>query len=85
MIKPLQSLYNDFCPGQRWLKLKKDFIPGCGDTQDFVVLGASWDKYRARELLVPTSVMTTFYVGLLAPELGPPRSVSDPAQCVLIK
>jgi hypothetical protein len=31
-------------------QLKKDYIPGHGDSLDMVLLGASWDKDRAREL-----------------------------------
>lgn len=51
MLKPVTSRYNDNRRGQRWVKLKKDFIPGAGDTLDFLVVGASWQKRRARELL----------------------------------
>lgn len=51
MLKPLYSRYNDPRDAQRWIKLKKDFIPGAGDTLDFHVIGASWQKARARELL----------------------------------
>ncbi|GAA5853542.1 hypothetical protein JCM5353_008815, partial [Sporobolomyces roseus] len=42
MLKPLSSRYNDHARKQKWVKLKKDFIPGAGDTLDFVVVGASW-------------------------------------------
>ncbi|GAA5862001.1 hypothetical protein JCM1840_006904 [Sporobolomyces johnsonii] len=70
MLKPLFSRYNDERLGQRWVKLKKDFIPGAGDTLDFAVVGASWQKQRGRELLVPPSVFTTFFIGLEAKELG---------------
>jgi hypothetical protein len=31
-------------------QLKKDYIPGYGDTVDLVIVAASWDKNRAREL-----------------------------------
>ncbi|GAA5959998.1 hypothetical protein JCM3765_006129 [Sporobolomyces pararoseus] len=72
MLKPVSSKYNDYRQGQKWVKLKKDFIPGAGDTLDFVVVGASWQKQRARELLVPPSVYTTFFIGLEANELGAP-------------
>lgn len=51
MLKPLASRYNDWRSDMRWVKLKKDFIPGAGDTLDFHVIGASWNKKRGRELL----------------------------------
>ncbi|GAA6048228.1 hypothetical protein JCM3770_006492 [Rhodotorula araucariae] len=70
MLKPLSSAYNDPRATQRWVKLKKDFIPGAGDTLDFHIVGASWQKQRGRELLVPPSVYTTFFVGLRADEFG---------------
>lgn len=50
MLKPLQSKYNDNRKGQKWVKLKKDFIPGAGDTLDFYILGATWSKKRGRDL-----------------------------------
>ncbi|BGP40014.1 hypothetical protein JCM10450v2_003994 [Rhodotorula kratochvilovae] len=70
MLKSLSSTYNDPRASQRWVKLKKDFVPGAGDTLDFHVVGASWQKQRGRELLVPPSVYTTFFVGLRADEFG---------------
>lgn len=76
MLKPLESKYNDLTPHLRWIKLKKDFVPGAGDTLDFHVLGAAWQKARGRELLAPSSVFTTFYIGLRAEELGPRNAVS---------
>jgi len=50
MLKPLASRYNDWRRDMRWIKLKKDFIPGAGDTFDFHVVGASWNAKRGREL-----------------------------------
>ncbi|KAI9062683.1 hypothetical protein FKP32DRAFT_1652628 [Trametes sanguinea] len=49
-----------------WVKLKRDYIPGHGDAVDLVMLAASWDKDRARELRVPPTAYTTFYFGALA-------------------
>lgn len=40
MLKRLSAPYND--PRLKWVKLKKDFIPGAGDTKDFNIVGASW-------------------------------------------
>lgn len=50
MLKPLSSSFNDHRSGKQWIKLKKDFIPGAGDTLDFVVVGASWQRDRGRTL-----------------------------------
>ena len=51
--------------GHRWVKLKRDYVPDLGDCVDLVALGAGWDMDRARELRVDTSVLTTFYIGVL--------------------
>ncbi|KAI0642398.1 hypothetical protein C8Q79DRAFT_251688 [Trametes meyenii] len=49
-----------------WVKLKQDYIPGHGDAVDLVILAASWEKDRARELRVPPTAYTTFYFGALS-------------------
>ncbi len=81
MLKPLNSTYNDFWKPMKWVKLKKDFIPGAGDTLDFHLVGARWDRDRGRELVVPPSTMTTFFVGLRADHLGPDQVVSSLSAC----
>jgi DNA ligase-4 len=48
VLKADESRYHDF--KMPWVKLKKDYIPGYGDTLDFAAVGAGWDKARAREL-----------------------------------
>lgn len=48
VLKAEDSLYNDY--RRPWVKLKKDYIPGYGDTLDLVILGASWEKIRGRSL-----------------------------------
>ncbi len=62
-------------------QLKRDYIPGLGDTADLVVFGASWEKERGRMLegmstskahqsllsyiSVPPNTWTTFHVGAI--------------------
>lgn len=48
VIKAEESRYHDY--KMPWVKLKKDYIPGHGDTVDLIVVGAAWDKMRGREL-----------------------------------
>lgn len=48
VLKAEESRYNDW--NKQWVKLKKDYIPGYGDCVDMVVLGATWEKERARTL-----------------------------------
>lgn len=66
VLKPTYGLYNS--SKWRWIKVKRDYIPGLGDTADFVIIGARHDQQRGRELLVPTKTLTTFTVALQANE-----------------
>lgn len=50
MLKMGTSTYNDHRRGSQWIKLKKDYIPGLGDSVSCCIVGASWDKTRARQL-----------------------------------
>ncbi|EJU01771.1 DNA ligase/mRNA capping enzyme [Dacryopinax primogenitus] len=61
VLKAGESVYNDY--QKPWIKIKRDYIRGYGDTLDFVILGTGWSKERGRELRVGPSVNTTFHVG----------------------
>ncbi|KAJ5831800.1 hypothetical protein N7474_000111 [Penicillium riverlandense] len=50
----------------RWIKLKKDYIPGLGDTVDLALLGASYDSRDAAALKHHGKLQWThFFVGCL--------------------
>ncbi|TFK17324.1 hypothetical protein FA15DRAFT_338182 [Coprinopsis marcescibilis] len=69
VIKADESRYNDY--KLPWVKLKKDYIPGHGDSIDMVLVGASWEKNRARELRVGPDTYTTFYIGSFKDKFAP--------------
>ncbi|KAL8649345.1 MAG: hypothetical protein Q9210_004454 [Variospora velana] len=52
-------------PVHCWIKLKKDYIPGLGDTADFAVVGAGYDASRAAQLKCPDLKWTHFHIGCL--------------------
>jgi DNA ligase-4 len=50
----------------RWIKLKKDYIPGLGDTADFAVIGARYDAKNAPSLSTKRQLSWThFFIGCL--------------------
>lgn len=52
-----------FC---RWIKLKKDYIPGLGDTADFSLVGARYDPKDAQHLTdIGHLSWTQFFIGCL--------------------
>ncbi len=55
----------DNCDG-RWIKLKKDYIPGLGDTIDLALVGAAYNSHDASTLGLGEKVSWThFFVGCL--------------------
>ena len=46
----------------RFVKLKKDFIPGLGDTADLVVIGGSYNAQKSFRHRVPGMEFTSFYL-----------------------
>ncbi|KNZ77381.1 DNA ligase 4 [Termitomyces sp. J132] len=61
VLKGEETVYHDFLTP--WVKIKRDYIPGYGDTVDMVVIGVTWERERGRVLRVSPSTMTTFYIG----------------------
>lgn len=50
----------------RWIKLKKDYIPGLGDTADFALIGARYDVKDASSLSSTYQLSWThFFIGCL--------------------
>ncbi|KAL8866822.1 MAG: hypothetical protein Q9174_006062, partial [Haloplaca sp. 1 TL-2023] len=71
VLKPCESPYFPLAsktsdPTARcWIKLKKDYIPGLGDSADFAVIGAGYDASRAAELHQGRLKWTHFHLGCL--------------------
>lgn len=50
----------------RWIKLKKDYIPGLGDTADLAIIGAKYIPHDANALKqIPNLLWTHFFIGCL--------------------
>ena len=50
----------------RWIKLKKDYIPGLGDTLDVALIGAKYEPRDATALKrIPKLLWTQFFIGCL--------------------
>ncbi|KAL4819847.1 hypothetical protein BDW67DRAFT_173121 [Aspergillus spinulosporus] len=66
------------CEG-RWIKLKKDYIPGLGDTVDLVLVGAAYNARDAAMLgLAKKEIWTHFFVGCLENKEAVLRSNTEP-------
>ncbi|KAJ9121395.1 hypothetical protein QFC24_004733 [Naganishia onofrii] len=69
VLKAAESTYND--RSLRWIKLKKDYIPGYGDCVDLAILAIGWDKDRARQLRGKSSVVDRSGKRSLSAIVGP--------------
>lgn len=53
-------------PSGRWIKLKKDYIPGLGDTVDLTLIGGAYDSREAAALNGANKLLwTRFFIGCL--------------------
>jgi DNA ligase 4 len=64
MLKPVDTPYLGW---HHWMKLKKDHIPGLGDTLDFCLVGAAYNPQRGEECLRSLYGVkwNTYHVGCL--------------------
>jgi DNA ligase 4 len=60
ILKAAESRYHDW--SLPWVKLKRDYIPGYGDTLDMVLAGASWEKERGRELRGDDTIINCCFI-----------------------
>ncbi|KAL6235535.1 hypothetical protein BDW75DRAFT_209308 [Aspergillus navahoensis] len=66
------------CEG-RWIKLKKDYIPGLGDTVDLALVGAAYNARDASMLgLAKKETWTHFFVGCLENKEAVLQSNAEP-------
>ncbi|MCJ1395352.1 hypothetical protein MMC18_008236 [Xylographa bjoerkii] len=72
VLKPADEPYVNFQPWvvddyrSDWIKLKKDYIPGLGDTAEFAVVGAGYDAKEASRLGLTHLPWTVFHIGALS-------------------
>ncbi|KFA54356.1 hypothetical protein S40293_10070 [Stachybotrys chartarum IBT 40293] len=62
VLKGCDDPYFSFNRSKPFIKLKKDYIPGLGDTADFVIIGGSRDAREERELGIGKLWWTAFYL-----------------------
>ncbi|KAH7115532.1 hypothetical protein EDB81DRAFT_819664, partial [Dactylonectria macrodidyma] len=65
VLKGCDDPYFSFNGNRPFIKLKKDYIPGLGDTADFVIIGGRRDAADEHELGIGSLWWTSFYVGCI--------------------
>ena len=65
VMKPADESYFGSGPDAAWVKMKKDYIPGLGDTADIAVVGASYDQAAAGRVNYCNLKWTHFHLGCL--------------------
>ena len=75
VLKPCDEPYVNLQPQKNgefrscWIKLKKDYLPGLGDTAEMAVLGAGYNAAEATKLGITHLRWTHFHVGCLMNKL----------------
>ncbi|KAJ8097399.1 ATP dependent DNA ligase domain-containing protein [Lipomyces tetrasporus] len=86
VVKRATGTYIGACMAQgyqRWVKVKRDYIAGLGDTADFAIVGAGTDTGRIKERRLDANCITTFYVGCLRNKEAVKRFAARPTFEVL--
>ncbi|KAH7114682.1 hypothetical protein EDB81DRAFT_873452 [Dactylonectria macrodidyma] len=65
VLKGCDDPYFSFNGSKPFIKLKKDYIPGLGDTADFVIIGGRRDAGDEHELGIGSLWWTSFYIGCI--------------------
>jgi DNA ligase-4 len=65
VLKGCDDPYLSSEEGRSFIKLKKDYIPGLGDTADFAIVGGRRDAGDAQELRIGKLWWTSFYIGCM--------------------
>ncbi|KAH6871139.1 hypothetical protein B0T10DRAFT_533639 [Thelonectria olida] len=63
VLKGCDDPYFSFNGSRPFIKLKKDYIPGLGDTADFAIVGGRRDARDGNELGIGSLWWTSFYIG----------------------
>ena len=89
VLKPSDEPYFNFVqhptdgyPGC-WIKLKKDYITGLGDTADFAIVGAGYDAVEAAKKGVRNILWTHFHIGCLRDKEDVVRFGTKPSYVVV--
>ncbi|TPX75709.1 hypothetical protein CcCBS67573_g03015 [Chytriomyces confervae] len=79
-----KGMHGNYEPGNQslWMKLKKDYIEGFGDTADFAVIGASYQHDQTEYLGITRKdypqLFNSFFVGCVTNRTVGTRPSSDP-------